>query len=63
MGSLLPLGSVFVIFVVFVLCNIPFAVLDLTGWPSSLLQYKIQEEKAVPVGLLWWQVGERDRAC
>lgn len=40
------------IFVVFVLSNLPFALLDLTGWPSSLLKYKIQEEKAVPVSQL-----------
>ncbi len=42
-------GSVFVIFGVFVLSNVPFGLLDLTGWPPSLLKYKIQEEKPVPV--------------
>ena len=33
----------------FVLSNLPFAVLDLTGFPASLLKYKIQDEKAIPV--------------
>lgn len=46
---MLTLGSVFVIFGVFVLSNVPFGLLDLTGWPPSLLKYKIQEEKPVPV--------------
>lgn len=38
-----------VLFVVFVLMNIPFAVLDLTGFPAFLLKYKIQDDKKVPV--------------
>lgn len=36
-------------FAVFVLANSFFAVLDLTGRPSFLLKYKIQEEKTIPV--------------
>lgn len=36
----------------FVVANSFFAVLDLTGRPSFLLRYKIQEEKTVPVSVL-----------
>ena len=36
-------------FLTFVIANIFFVVLDLTGKPSALLQYKIQEDKGVPV--------------
>jgi hypothetical protein len=39
-------------FAVFVLTNSFFAVLDLTGRPSFLLKYKIQEEKTIPVSPL-----------
>ena len=35
--------------VVFVLSNVFFAFVDLTGMPAFLLKYKIQEEKSVPV--------------
>lgn len=45
----ITVGSVFVIFAVFILSNVPFGFLDLTGWPQSLVQYKMQEDKAVPV--------------
>lgn len=38
-------------FAVFVVANSFFAVLDLTGQPSFLLKYKIQEEKTIPVSL------------
>lgn len=46
---MLFLGSVLVIFTIFVLTNVPFGVLDLTGWPQALVKYKIQDEKKVPV--------------
>ncbi|XP_064383184.1 fatty acid hydroxylase domain-containing protein 2-like [Halichondria panicea] len=36
-------------FLTFVIANIFFMVLDLTGRPEALLQYKIQEDKGVPV--------------
>lgn len=42
-------GSVAFTAIVFLLVNIPYTVLDLTGFPASLLKYKIQDEKAVPV--------------
>lgn len=35
--------------VVFIVGNIFFVVLDLTGKPSALLKYRVQEEKTVPV--------------
>lgn len=35
--------------IIFVVANIFFAVLDLTGKPAFLLKYKIQEAKTVPV--------------
>ena len=41
-------------FAVFVVANSFFAVLDLTGQPSFLLKYKIQEEKTIPVSLPAW---------
>ena len=42
----LPLaGSVLVIFAAFVMSNVPFGLLDLTGWPSPLVKYKIQDQK------------------
>ena len=33
----------------FVIANLFFGILDLTGKPEFLLNYKIQEEKTVPV--------------
>ena len=39
-------------FVIFIACNLFFAVLDLTGKPGFLLKYKIQEEKQIPVRIL-----------
>jgi len=44
-------GSVAVTVVVFVVVNLPFALLDLTGSPEFLLKYKIQDEKEVPVSI------------
>lgn len=42
-------GSTIVPLVTFIIGNIFFLVLDLTGKPSVMLKYKIQEEKHVPV--------------
>ena len=42
-------GSSMVILVVFIVGNIFFIILDLTGKPAALLKYRIQEEKSVPV--------------
>lgn len=42
-------GSSLVPMVVFIVGNIFFIILDLTGKPAALLKYRIQEEKTVPV--------------
>lgn len=42
-------GSTIVPLTTFVVGNIFFIVLDLTGKPSVMLKYKIQDEKHVPV--------------
>ena len=42
-------GSSMVPMVVFIVGNIFFLILDLTGKPAALLKYRIQEEKSVPV--------------
>ena len=47
--SFLVLGSQLVGLLAMVIANSFFAVLDLTGRPSWLVKYKIQEEKTVPV--------------
>ena len=44
-------GSPLIGIAAFVLVNLPFAFLDLTGRPRALLKYKIQEEKPVPVSV------------
>jgi len=36
-------------FVVFIVANVFFMVLDLTGKPAALMKYKIQADKGVPV--------------
>lgn len=46
---LLTLGSVIVVTLAFTFFNIPFAIIDLTGRPASLLKYRIQDGKSVPV--------------
>lgn len=51
-------GVSLVPFVVFVVGNVFFVILDLTGKPSAMLKYKIQEEKAVPVSLLLHNIEE-----
>lgn len=40
----------------FLIVNLPFAFLDLTGRPRTLLKYKIQEEKPVPVSVMFFHV-------
>ncbi|XP_064405935.1 fatty acid hydroxylase domain-containing protein 2-like isoform X2 [Halichondria panicea] len=45
----LTFGSVSVVTFALIVFNIPFAVVDLTGWPSSLVKYKTQEGKTIPV--------------
>ena len=48
--SLLPPVTPAATLVPFILGNIFYTIVDLTGKPAWVLQYKIQEEKAVPVG-------------
>ena len=53
--SLIPLvlvGSWLIVVPTFVVANIFFMVLDLTGKPAALLKYKIQEDKGVPVSTM-----------
>lgn len=42
-------GTTVVPLMTFVVGNVFFVVLDLTGKPACMLKYKIQEEKGVPV--------------
>ena len=39
--------------VAFIVGNVFFVVLDLTGKPAALLKYRIQEEKTVPVSCIF----------
>ena len=44
-------GSTIVPLLTFLIGNVFFIVLDLTGKPAIMLKYKIQEEKHVPVSV------------
>lgn len=48
------LGSSLVPLVMFLTGNTFFIFLDLTGKPGTLLKYRIQEEKTVPVSFKCW---------
>ncbi len=45
------LGSFSISLTTYVLGNLFFLVVDLTGKPAAILKYKIQEEKHVPVSI------------
>ena len=45
------LGTLIVSSLAFWLFNLPFLIVDTTGRPSFILQYKIQDNKNVPVSV------------